>query len=126
MQSVPVSAHSAVLFRQRKAKLAFETPADKVANAGGNPKKIGGLRGAGVFDVADRIEALELPRSGRKAQREFPALLVGHAIDGIGTFDKFLGDFARNVGLRLAPEFAQCADGLGRDGTARGNGKPGT
>src|SRR6267143_2350296 len=111
-------------FRQGETKLAFQAPADKVANAGGDPKKVGGLRGAGVFDVTNRVKPLEFPSGGGKAEREFPALLVGHAIDSIGALDKFLGDLARNVGVRLAPELAQCADGLGRDGTAPGNGKP--
>jgi hypothetical protein len=30
--------------RQRKTKLAFQAPAHKVANAGGDSEKIGGLR----------------------------------------------------------------------------------
>ena len=111
--------------RQRKTKLALQAPAHKVANAGGDSEEIGGLRRVGVFDIAERVEALELPGRGGKTEREVAALLVGHAIDGIGAVDQFLSNPPRGVRLRRASQLAQCAYRFRGQGSTRGDGEPG-
>src|SRR6266576_2998680 len=111
--------------RQRKTKLTFQPPADKVANAGGDSEEIGGLRRVGVFDIAERVEALELPGRGGKTEREVQALLVGHAIDGIDAVDEFLSDLAGSVAMRHASQLVQRADCFRRHRPDRGNGEPG-
>ena len=94
----------AELVPQRKLELALQTPAHQVADAAGDAGEVGGGGVRRVFDVAQGVEALEFRCGGGETVGELAALVVGHAVDGVGAVDHFAGDHLRGVGVGLETE----------------------